>query len=409
VKLTRWFLTWMRQILPSDAVVAGAVTTAMMIEGVYLFVLLLGGQPDSTAFAGMRLFTQVISMVSFAIFRVSTFHPVNSSSYRQWLCSTPWQPGRPLPMGPVAIVPQDLVVIAASMLLTRCLTINVLYVPIAYLATYHLALATVVGACGERLLAYLLGLALAATLAVINRAEIALSVCMATMLLGALGLHRSLRAYPWPGLAEIDLSQYGQTPSQKNEKRLGWPWDILSPSPTALDAHIASIDVIGVSLLVGAFYAAAMRQLSPEGRMVPLMLHLTAGSSIPSIVRISQYLKNHWAPISLFGRLRTRRPWQQRFDVIAIAPIVAFAISFCSVVAVFYLGGRMGRRGQNFEGIMVMLPPLGAMLSTMIILGAGPQLNRWKLAGRHRIGFEVNPAQNGLGQTGNHPDFQQTG
>ena len=49
-----------------------------------------------------------------ATFRVAAFHPAFRPGYRQWLCDTPWTSRKPLPLGPIHLVPQDVLLIAIS-------------------------------------------------------------------------------------------------------------------------------------------------------------------------------------------------------------------------------------------------------------------------------------------------------
>src|SRR5262245_9773041 len=47
----------------------------------------------------------------YGIYRVACFHPAVNPRYFAWLKLSPWQADKPLPMGPVHLVWQDLVVI----------------------------------------------------------------------------------------------------------------------------------------------------------------------------------------------------------------------------------------------------------------------------------------------------------
>ncbi len=417
MKLTRWFLSWMRQILPGDEAVIGAVAGALVLEGLALGIGFFAGGVDHDVFANLRLVWQFIACLGFGTYRVATFHPANVPSYFDWLKGTPWTPSRPLPMGPVHLTPQDVVVIAASMGLARIYDPRVLYLPLAFLVSYLLIMATTVWMTGQKVWAYVLGLSLCGVLATSREPATALCVAFGGLLLTVPALRGSLRAYPWTNLPDPESWNLAKTTTQRNEKRLGWPFDQLAPREDALKSQIEPIDVVGVSLLCTAAYTALLVVLSNELRFMAMMLQLGIACYIPGLIRLAKYTQGYNPPISFLARFTTWTWWQRRYDDIFLAPLGVLVIMILSSLLGLLALAQQNPGLNRVPFFFVQLPfwsvfliaPGGLGLSVWLLLGGGPHLNRWRLAGRHQIVFDIKTNSGGLGQTTNHPDFLQTG
>jgi hypothetical protein len=407
----------MRQILPGDEAVIGAVAGALVLEALALGIGFFAGGVDHDVFENLRLVWQFIACLGFGTYRVATFHPANVPSYFDWLKGTPWTPRQPLPMGPVHLTPQDVVVIAASMGLARIYDPRVLYLPLAFIVSYLLIMATTVWMTGQKVWAYVLGLSLCGVLATSREPATALCVAFVGLLLTVPALRGSLRAYPWTNLPDPESWNFAKTPTQRNEKRLGWPFDQLAPREDALKSQIEPLDVAGVSLLSTAAYAAWLAVLSHDLRFLTLMMELGLTCYLPGLIRLAKYTQGYNPPISFLGRFTTWRPWQRGYDEIFLVPLGVLVI-----IVVTSLLGLLALAQQNpgfrqpvllmialpFEALFLVAPG-GVGLAVCLLLGGGPHLNRWRLAGRHQIVFDVKSNSGGLGQTTNHPDFLQTG
>ena len=56
--------------------------------------------------------------VGYAVYRVAAFHPAFRTDYYEWLRGTPWTSRKPLPLGPIHVVWQDLLMLAVLLALT---------------------------------------------------------------------------------------------------------------------------------------------------------------------------------------------------------------------------------------------------------------------------------------------------
>src|SRR5262245_11459421 len=112
-------IRWLRLVLPSPSL------------GV-LFVVLYGiaycAIPITEWFMGLQLpaelrwyFTRpflFVCTILYAIWRVHGFHPQCRADYQKWLESTPWSSRKSLPLGPIHLVLQDVVIIGLVVLVT---------------------------------------------------------------------------------------------------------------------------------------------------------------------------------------------------------------------------------------------------------------------------------------------------
>ena len=106
-------MTRFRLILPSRFISASAALI-LVIPLFYAIVLTFLGL-HSQELNGHYLIAMLAAVpVAFiyGIYRVVKFHPDTNQRYRDWLATTPWTYGKPLPLGPLRLVWEDAVIIA---------------------------------------------------------------------------------------------------------------------------------------------------------------------------------------------------------------------------------------------------------------------------------------------------------
>jgi hypothetical protein len=404
--MTPFFLRWMRRVLPRDTVVATAVMLDMVLEAAYLWSWWRFGQPDEDIFAYFRLAIQVVSAGSYGVYRIATFHPANDQDYRQWLMTTPWTSRQPLPMGPVHIVPQDVIVLLGSMALARVYDVRLLAIPVAFLAGYNLALAILTWATGQKLFAYLIAVGFGGVILRILNPPEALACAGATTIVGAFALRQSLRQFPWEIPWYLNGADWKQKIEDFKEHRTGWPFDVLAPQP--LRTWIELSDGLGASAIIAWWFAAVFVQLPRPVMLV--LIQFAVFAYIASIARYANvYTKNHKPPISFWGRIATRRPWQVGYDEILIAPVIATTI-FVGTIAfgVATLADGVPWQGRWPEWMGYVGVPLGVGAFALTMLLGGPPIETWRLRGRHRIVFDQTGKPTGLGQATKDKEFVQT-
>src|SRR5690242_578151 len=98
-------IRWRRMILvPGWTLVLFAVLYAIFEGGLRLLEWYLG-VPRVQPRAGKAIL--VTACLSYAVFRVSSYHPFTNLRYGQWLRTTPWTSSKPLPLGPIHLAWQD--------------------------------------------------------------------------------------------------------------------------------------------------------------------------------------------------------------------------------------------------------------------------------------------------------------
>ena len=112
-------IRWLRAIWPpwwallaAAFVFLGGQCGPLLIEwivGIPLFSMRLEGD-NKTGLVALSGFLAAM----YAFYRVWTFHPALRPGYCQWLCGTPWTSRKALPLGPVHLVWQDLLLLAIA-------------------------------------------------------------------------------------------------------------------------------------------------------------------------------------------------------------------------------------------------------------------------------------------------------
>lgn len=369
---------WNRLVLPPWWATSSLLLIYLFNEALCLYVgWWLDPPGDLEQFLRMRWGLVGAGAVAYAMFRVS-FHPAHRPEYRAWLASTPWTSGKPLPLGPVHLIPQDGLILAALLLLLRTGGVPVLSVAFAFLFAYQLAMAATVLLAGERWSAYglLLGLSIAVRLLQVGWAGIAVLVLLYPL---TYCVHRRcLARFPWRGAEWLSVLRIlmGSEPWPLAEKQpLGFQFQYLAPKPRVPGIGLA--EGTALSLLAGIWGYA----LVANGLDIRLQTGLAAfvclvPVGIASAARLVLYCANYWPPIRLGGRLLTGRWVIWGYDRVLVAPLAALLVGVAGWMLFLRTGTHLG------WGM-----PLVLTLGLGLNLNLGPRLLAWRLTGAHRLGL----------------------
>jgi hypothetical protein len=374
---------WMAEILPPAWVIVMAVGWWLFIESLYLWVQWWLGMPDAAEpLRQGRDGCVGILCGLYGVFRAVAFHPLFRSEYRAWLELTPWTSRKPLPLGPICLVPQDVVVLAIAVLALYGSPFQLVIAPAAFLGAYLgvLCLSLLLTDVWKVGYALAFGLGLAIRLAPYPAASV---VALAALYpLAYWGLRRSLATFPWrvPGIVGSTLAPFEITSAGSKARRmlstkwdLGWPYGHLEfnlPKRRIPREHAVLLSLLGGWLL----YAAASAIPDPEGREVLPSLALLFGSMGCILGRPLTYCAIHWPPISLWGRIRTGRWIIPGYDEVFVASLCALLAAIAAPLAGLALGLPVE-----------IVYPIALSLVLLITLNMGPTLRRWRLTGNHRI------------------------
>lgn len=382
--MIRSFSRWMREVLPPNWAIALAFLFYLIPETWYVWWQWCVGISDAgEPFLRVRDGGMALVCAAYGLSRVWAFHPAFRPRYRQWLSLTPWTSEKPLPLGPIHLVAQDLFVLAVACLLLHDSPFRLLLPPAAFLGAYLAAVCVSLLTIDVWKTGYVLafGLGLAARLG--HPPAAALFVLVILYPLAYLGLRRSLARFPWqtPKWLE-DLSPDRRSNRQGTAKStLGWPYDHLhfdfSERPVARKHGVL------VSLLAG-WYLYATVSLMPQHDRPGMLGLIFMGCVLFCVVgRTLTYCALHWPPISLWGRIRTLRWIIPGYDQVLLAPLCSLSVAAATVAA-----------------CVLGLPPeiaipIASSLVLLITLNMGPSVKRWRLTGNHRIapGIRAEPFQ----------------
>ena len=375
--MIRSTVRWIRAVLPPWWAVLGFLLFYLIVEGLYLWIAwLFGFREAEEQFRQMRQTTVGFGCAGYGLFRFGVFHPLFRPDYRRWLEVMPWTSDKPLPMGPIHVVPQDLVVLGTMWLLMHDPEFAFQIVCLSFLVPYLILSCVSLRATGLTWTAY--GLAFGLGLVARMAAKPYLAVGVAAVLLYPLalaGLRTSLRRFPWDGLNDWEraLSQFKSKQRELRAAELGWPLDRLKPALPKLP--FGRTDGVLFSLLVGwVVYSAMGPHVEMQQRYAalgPLYGAVFVGCVLG---RLFLYCQHHWPPISLWGRIRTFRWIVPGYDKVFVAPICTLIVNVLIWATVV---------GLDVRADVAM--PIGISLMLLVTLNMGPSVTAWQFTGGHRL------------------------
>jgi len=381
---------WMRRVLPRSDIVTFAVVSLMSIEVAQLICIALFGNINRDEFMRIRTTFIMLNALGYGIYRIVAFHPAANAEYRAWLKLTPWSAEKPLPAGPLQLVPQDLVVICLLLLFYRPASIKMLYIPTTFLIGYQLSLAIYARLIGQWALAYLIAFGFSFIILFWDRPEAAFVAADGCFIIGRIAVSRALKTFPWDLPWQAELNSFKAINEEQKKRRLGWPVDQLAPKDP--ERMIPYHDGICISLIAGCWCFGALTQLPTEARLIPPMM-VIIGSGGALIAVLAAFAASHRSPLGIIARLLTLRWIIPSYDEIAIVPLVAILLSICTqVTAIILMAPRVNMVGPN-PLLGMILSSIGLSLTLLLLLVCGPVLERWRLAAQHKIVFDLATAE----------------
>lgn len=389
---------WLRRVYPPSWAVGFVLAFYVLFELPFWLAKGCGISVDDLgAFLRSRDGFMLMAASGYAVFRVGMFHPLFRDGYRRWLEQTPWTADKPLPLGPVYIVVQDVLMLVFMRLLLHDCHLVETALPQAFLFSYLIVAAIALSGTGERSWAHVVvfgfGLAILANW---WSPLTSLGCLIGAYLAAAAGIRRSLRQFPW----DTSIQQWGRiwrnvnvgnpTPKQRQENcgetephpaSLGWPHNQLSaytaPPPTSL------ADRIVISLLAGwlLFAVAACPDDSSDICHIATVMALAFGTFACALGRLSQYCVNHWPPISLWGRFWTLRWIIPGYDKVFVAPLLTLIVGWGGFAIAVNTTLRTPWYAPMCGGIWA--------LTLMITAVMGPSFQCWRLTASARTGMQI--------------------
>ena len=339
---------------------------------------------DVEVFENLRCGVLVSIAGLYAVYRLARFHPACNQPYGMWLKLTPWTAERPLPLGPVHLVWQDMAFLGILMGVGWFdAHANPLWIAVAFGFMYLLGLTILLGVTrtwGFCLLLCFLWPALMLPSLQGGRMFVVIAIMFNVAWLGH---QRSLRSFPWkfltvtnrpivnpvPGSVQIELRipGYNEMTGSVTRATVGWPLVRLTPK---LDYYSVSI---GPALLWSLLMAWWTYCLNSRLETPAFPGGVIAFAVVGALTRFVIYCSTVTPPFSIPARIMTGRLLLPGFDRVFITPLVA--------VIAGILGAALVRRSGSYylrvESFMIGL-------LWFILLHGKPTLRNWLLTGYHR-------------------------
>jgi hypothetical protein len=375
-------------ILPPPALLlALALAYTLMELPLWIVRLRWGAQAMGTSRPALVIV--VLSALAYGVYRVAAFHPFFRPDYRAWLERAPWTSRKPLPVGPVAWIPEDLLILGVFALLTSISEhpgAHPVVVATLPLLSYAVVLSVSLFATGTSAFGYALAFALGLAVWLGPNRWALLAAAVGVNLIGWVGLQRSLARFPWAlERQEAMWESFREALGEKRsdwQYRCGWPYDRLLRDP-AEPLRIGQADALLISMLAG-WWLFALTSLIPDPRDRDLfrIMAVIVGSGGFGAFRLLLYCAGYASPISLWGRIVTFRWIVPGYDQVFVGPIGTFLTGSLGIGA--FLTWR-------WPGDAAL--PACFALTLFVALSCPPSLKHWRLTGQHRLVFGVQQKQ----------------
>jgi hypothetical protein len=375
-------------ILPPPALLLALAIAYTLMELPFWFVRLRWGV-QAAGTSRPALVVVVCSALAYGVYRVAAFHPFFRPDYRAWLERTPWTSRKPLPVGPVAWVPEDLLILGVFAVLTSISEhphADPVVVATLPLMSYAAVLTVTLFATGTWAFGYAQAFALGLAVWLGPNRWAFLAAAIGVNLIGLVGLQRSLARFPWALERQEELwESFREALGEKRidwQYRCGWPYDRLLRDP-AEPLRIGPLDALLVSMLAG-WWLFALTSLIPDPRdrdFLRIMVVLV-GTGGFSAFRLLLYCAGYASPISLWGRIVTFRWIVPGYDRVFAGPVCTFLTGILGIVAF---------QAWKLPGDAAL--PACFALTMFVALSSRPSLRRWRLTGQHRMVFGVQQKQ----------------
>jgi hypothetical protein len=355
------------------------LTAVLTLHTAIVCVTLLlspGRESTDAMFAAMSPGILGLAAVCLGVYRVVGFHPALQPSYKTWLARTPWTPAKALPLGPVHLVAADVALLGAAFAadwpfygLARSLVLLKLFIG-AYSATLLLSLL----GTAEWFAAYGVWLGLGAMVLFRTADGLFFATAVLTYGVGILGFRRSLARFPWgPDLSDAPAhlkTSFGWEAQCRTF--LGWPFALLAP----VDRFGSLSRMHGTILaLLGGWAAYVLVSLFPPSDRDVVHMLAVPPIVLAALCRLAIYrFTEHRPPISLAGRIQTRRWIIPEYDRAHAAPLLATLLA-ASTPMVQVCGPLPAS----------LVVPASFTASLLILLLAGPDRRTWLLTAPCRV------------------------
>jgi hypothetical protein len=320
-----------------------------------------------------------VALIAYAAYRVVAFHPIFLPDYRNWLATTPWTSRLPLPVGPVHLVPQDVIIVGlvAGLAHQQHPALGIVPLVLKFLLFYELCMAASFAILRMPWFAYLLAFGMGLLCLVWDSTIVALEVSVALYLISLFGLRKALANFAswnpeWMAGEQFQPRSLEKMVERARQNILGWPFDNIRTKDVA--PSISYRDGIMLSLLSGWWMFVVLRRFAGVGNLEPVYVLIGGIGQFAVLGRLGTYCWGYLPPISIWGRIFTLRWVIWGYDHVFLAPLAGLLVTVLGIAA-----------AHNWSVPVDAAAPAILALMWLMTLNLGPSLKRWRLTGRHRM------------------------
>lgn len=306
----------------------------------------------------------VFVAIMLGLHRATRFHPAHDAKYRLWLKTSPWTAGVDLPLGPITLVWQD---VLCLLLLTGITTLHDHLHPalvlLAFGAAYTVSVLPTLMNSDQHAAAMAIAIALAGVVRFADDKRIMVLILLGIYPLIHVALRRSLKSFPWE-------------PKDQPATATGLGWTFERLGPHLPPSGITDAWSVSTAALFGAWAYAVLWHEAVETEPRGPLLCLAIGGFAMAFFRFACYALNNQPPLSLLGRLNTRRFLIPRYDVIYVIPILTCV--YATVLPAL----------MACHAIALSMPVFGGLYSAglmLLVLLPGPTFRDWTLTGTYTM------------------------
>jgi hypothetical protein len=323
----------------------------------------------------------------YGVSRLVRFHPACNSAYAGWLRISPWTAEKPLPLGPVHLVWQDMAVVAVlSAIAAWHAWVPAIFPVLTFGIGYFGGLTLLLAVTGRWNHFILLAFLWPALLLPAFEGIPTILLISAIIVVCFSGLQKSLSVFPtgFPtglsgvrGSSVLQMDIRIELPGVQTAQTVGWPLAALSPKVCL--ASVSTKQSLAIAGALGWWSFCLMERGGAE----PLSEPLLALTILLGLLRVGIYCGRMCPPINLWGRLVSWRLFLPGYDKVFATPLAALALAI--------VGGMLIRNsGSGY--IFVQAALFGLIL--FVLFAGGPTLISWTLTGHHR--FRAPPGRSKL-------------
>lgn len=385
-------LRWLRLVAPPTWIIVTLLAWCGVMEGIYGWIgWQWGWQAIQPSFFVARDAACLAAAAYLGAYRSVAFHPLFDSEYLNWLALTPWRYDKPLPRGPLHLVPQDALFVGliAALMLHEPVVPPVL-VPLVFLIAYYLILSVSLWWADLRHAGY--GLSALVGLVIVTAYQsppAALGLAGLCYILVYAAIRHSLAAFPWTarsaalrkGIARqwqvlsAGHRQHGTVSLNLEfpETEVHWPFNQLHALQRP--PFFQKDDRLAIALLTGWWTWVLFS--SPGGELFAVAMGPMLYVSLLGFVimaRLSTYCLNVRPPISLWGRIATLRWIIPGYDRVYLTPLATLGLGIVFPIALAQL--------QLAPSLVLGLSIPPFLIAALL---GGPSLSQWRLTSPARL------------------------